>query len=168
MLGVAINTLHVDPAKRLPAPSQYMGLAFDSICVFGDQLIGGNDSGIFTFEGKSDNGTAISWHVKIGKHDFRNQNEKRFRSFLIGGKFYENVKVTCTADEDGPEKTTHYKIQTPQVSEKFCSVHIPWERSMQARYWSIKIEGSGTTPVGKIDEILGYPVIMPTKRPGYY
>ena len=92
-LGIAINT-------RILAVSQYAGLDFNSACVFNGVTLFAGDSGIFTQDGSTDNGTAIAayFHLPSGSKD--TSIGKRFRKLVVSGYFGGVLTVTMLTEED--------------------------------------------------------------------
>jgi hypothetical protein len=92
-LGIALNT-------RLLAPSQYAGLNFNSACVFNGAILLAGDTGIYTHDGSTDNGTVISayFHLPSGSKD--TSIAKRFRKLVISGYFGGVLTVTMLTEEN--------------------------------------------------------------------
>jgi predicted RNA-binding protein with TRAM domain len=98
-LGLRMNTINT-------ATTQYLGIDFVSLAVFGDIVIGGGTSGIFKFEGETDNGTDISAEFKTFSTDLGLPNEKRMRNLTLFGQMEGDLEVYPVVEDDEGELHT--------------------------------------------------------------
>lgn len=150
-LGIRVNASNM-------AVSQYSGLSFDSLIVFNGVLIGGGTSGIFKFEGNTDNGTDIDATLKSCSTDLGISNTKRMRSFLLMGEFEGDLEVYPVVNDDEGE------IHTVVAEESFFyrSYKIPVNRDNQGKTIGVVVKNKNSSRF-TLDSIDVLPVVLNTR-----
>jgi len=130
-LGLVLNL------KRR-ALSQYANYNFNSMCKFGDNYIGANESGIFTLDnGSDDAGADIVAFFELITSDYGILNQKRIRSLFVGyetdGRLILKIK-----DDDNNERP--FTLPAEVAGNKQVSAQINPGRDGKGRYWMIRVE----------------------------
>lgn len=119
---MAIDRLTICVGLRKLATSQFSNYNFNSMCKFGNKLLGANEDGIFELDAADkDNSVDIPAHFVLGPTDFGAEQEKRIRSAYVSGRLDGRMKVEVSGDEGEilsqelvPEnnqlRITHHKI----------------------------------------------------------
>ena len=145
------------------AITQYTDFEYDSMAVFNGTPIGCEDSGIHKLEQSSHEGNPISAHFKTGYQDFGVPNQKRIRSFLLGGEADDSITLTITSD-DGTGSNS-YTALFDQGSLKLSGSKGFGKRSQKARYWQFKVANISGGQFS-INSFTINPVILHTKPSG--
>lgn len=145
---------------RINAVTQYQDFDFNSMTVFNDQIIGANDSGIFTHTGDKDNGANIEAYAKPILTDFGSEFQKRIRAAYIGYQADGQIKLTVEDDEGNSRS---YQLHAIDKSSQHGN-KLPVGRDGKGRYWQFKVEnvnGSDFT----VDNLSVEAIILSTKKP---
>ena len=142
------------------AVTQYSNFDFDAVCV-DDQnnVLAGNGNGLFYLEREDSDEAQIDAFFLLPLTDFGNENQKRIRSFLIGGETDGELLVSIATDEDLERffDVVFDKDSLAQSGAKGFGV-----RSQKGRYWQFKIQNVDGSDFS-IDELSVTPVILHTK-----
>jgi hypothetical protein len=112
-LGAKINTENL-------APSQHMGLNFNSACVFNGKTLFAGISGIVINEGDDDLGVAIDAYFQIPSASGDTLRQKRFRKLHVIGYFDGKVAITNIANE-----STGTTVTTNSMPPTYQEVEVP-------------------------------------------
>jgi len=110
--------------------------AFNSMCRFGDKLLGATDSGLFSLGGYNDHGVQIPARIDSGMFDLGVHNKKRFRFFYFELNTNGSLKLRIFGDgvlaaEHAVESKNDGGIQR---------IRIPISSKVSAHLWSWSIE----------------------------
>jgi hypothetical protein len=147
------------------AVSQYRNFNFNSMCKFGDTYIGANEFGIFTLDGEKDYENHASEEADIEAYfvlpttDFFIDNNKRFRSVVIGYESSDDLSLLITDDDNHSRTFTLKAVQKNQLQE---GNKVAIGRDGQGRYWSMKISNTGGCDFS-VDAVSVLPVILMRK-----
>ena len=120
------------------APTQYGNFSFNSMCKFGDKVLGANSSGIFVLEsGGRDNGTDISAFFKLGPTDFGVENEKRLRRIYVGGRLDGRLKLHMSV-EDREEEVVRELLPVDNTL-RLTHQDVSGGRDLRGRFHSLKV-----------------------------
>ena len=98
-LGESSNKLTICMSLNKLAPSQYAGFNFEGMCRFGDKIIGGNSSGLYTLlSGNNDASSKINAHFRTGPTSFGYENEKRLRRVYLGLRSDGDMRMSVSGD----------------------------------------------------------------------
>lgn len=145
------------------AISQYTNFDYDSMGLLSDTPIGLNENGIQKLEQDSNEGAAILAYFTTGYEDFGRPNQKRIRSFLLGGEANDSVTVTVSTD-DGTDSNT-FTATFDQDELKLSGSKAFSKRSQKARYYQFKIANVSGGQFS-IDSLTVVPVVLHTKPSG--
>lgn len=132
-----MNTLGLCLNVERFAPSQYAGYDFDSMCVFGGNLLLANENGIFTSGGDKDNTTDIEAFFETMSSDFGTKKEKRIRQVELSGYFEGDIDVSIITDGD-TKKT--YSIASIPIDTYTISQQTDYDN--KGNYIGIKVANS--------------------------
>ena len=121
---------------RINATTQYRDFDFNSLAVFNGQIIGANDSGIFTHSGDKDNGDDIYAYFLPNMTDFGDHRQKRVRKGFVGYQTDGTIRLTVYDDEGSGRA---YRLEKIDSSKQHSNM-VAFGRDGKGRYWQFKIE----------------------------
>jgi hypothetical protein len=133
-LTVAVNLLN-------KAPSQYFGVAFNSVVEFNGKLVYFGDSGVFEEGGDTDDGVAISAWFNTPLHDFGRREQKGIEAYGLG--YESDGELTFTLY--GAENDTHARaytiepVRAGQVQQDHMQT-LKKYRYGKSRYWMVQVK----------------------------
>lgn len=135
---------------RINASSQYIGLDFNSACNFQGKTIFANNTGIFTREGTSDNGSEIPCVISFPTCDFNLVAQKRLRRLSIGGIFAGVITLKVTDDGDNTRTYT----ATCTKDQKTSGLNFAIGRDGKGRYFGFEISTSDPIYLDAVNALL--------------
>lgn len=151
---MADDRLTICVGLRKLAVSQFTEYNFNSMCKFGNLLLGANEDGIFTLDSADkDAGTDIAAHFVLGPTDFGAEHEKRVRSAYISGRLDGRLKVEMSGDEG--ESVTQELVPS-EGSLRLIHHKISGGRDIRGKYLRLKVsnfQGSDFT-ISNINAVL--------------
>lgn len=108
---------------------------FNSMCLFGDDVIAASSSGLFRVNGYTDAGVQIPAMIKSGDTDFGMSGKKRFRFFYFGLQASGRLKLRVYCD--GVMAAEHMLDRQKPGAR---TIRVPISRRHAGRYWSWSIE----------------------------
>lgn len=134
------ETLTIALRLENKAPTQYTNFPFNSIVEFGGTPIVFGDTGIFTLEGATDNGTEIDAYFDLPLHDFSTRRQKLMAAVDVGFETSDDLTVTITPDEKSAYSRA-VTISPPlsgQVQQDGYRT-LPKVANGRGRYWGVRV-----------------------------
>lgn len=149
-LALAMNLLN-------RAVTQYTNYDYDSCCTGEDQPLGANENGIFRLE-EPDTDEVIDAHFILPTTDLGMQNQKRMRSFLVGGEAEDDLTLTVAPDDDTGQDVT-VKMDKSGLSQTGGKGF--GYRTQKGRFWSVKVSNQNGSDFS-VDSISVMPIVLGT------
>jgi len=132
--GAGYITVSMDTGKQ--ALTAYTNYPFNSFCMFGGELYGASDAGLFKLTGATDNGTAIAATFTGGVTDFGDSHLKTIDRAYVGYRTDGDLTLSLTQHDDGAVYT--YRLASNTMPGIFGR-RVITGRGLRARYyqWSI-------------------------------
>jgi hypothetical protein len=121
--------------------SQYDNYDFNSLAYAPHEMIGTNDTGVYTLSGEDDAGTDIAAHIKSLMIDFATSRMKRLSAAWVGYKADGELILRIRAADPATEALVEYCF----VGRKTDSMATPMEnrfkigKGMRSRYWQFEL-----------------------------
>jgi len=126
---------------------------FNSLIEINGVSLGANSEGLYVLNsGDKDDSIGFTSTVRFAATDFGIHNFKRIRFLYIGVDTSNPFKVKISVDNQEPEI---YSIKNQRSGLQ--RVHVPINRSLRGRYWTVEIISSNWF---RIDDIKLLPVIL--------
>ncbi|MFA6064065.1 MAG: hypothetical protein WC736_15860, partial [Gallionella sp.] len=130
------NYITISMHAEKQALTTYTNYPFNSFCIFGGELYGASDAGLFKLTGATDNGTAIAATITPGVTDFGDSHLKTIDRAYVGYRTDGDLTFSLTQHDDGQTYTY------PLVSNAEAGIfgrRVITGRGLRARYyqWSI-------------------------------
>lgn len=141
--------------------SQYVNYDFNSLCKFGDMLLGANDSGIFQLDsGGDDAGIKIEAFFELVTTDMGIEHQKRIRSAYVSCETDGDLMLTVK-DDDSNER--RYTLKPNHLGNAQQTSKVSIGRDGKGRYWMFRIDNVNGSDFG-INSITVVPVVL-NRRP---
>jgi len=108
--------------------------AFNSMCRFGEHLLGATADGLFALGGYNDHGVQIPARIDSGQFDMGMFQHKRFRMFYFGIETAGKLKLSIFGDGVLMEE------YTVEGGTGIQSIRVPISRAAKGSYWQWRIE----------------------------
>jgi hypothetical protein len=121
--------------------SQYDNYDFNSLAYAPHEMIGTNDTGVYTLSGEDDAGTDIAAHIKSLMIDFATSRMKRLSAAWVGYKADGELILRIRAADPATEALVEYCF----VGRKTDGMATPMEnrfkigKGMRSRYWQFEL-----------------------------
>ena len=159
MLMISMN-------RKSLAPTQFQGLAFNSMVMFNGRALAASAEGVHAMgecdvdldeDGVVD--VEVDAFIETPLSDWGATNQKRIRRVYISGEFASSPMIVKTKNKEGNERS--YTTTTPGADED--SVYANIGRDGKGRHWSLRIENTNGADFS-IDAISVIPVILNNRR----
>lgn len=121
------------------AVTQHTDLPFNSVAVFGGQVVAGSDSGLFVMGGQDDNGTDIDAYVLTPVTDLGSTGNKAVRHGFLNLELNGDLTVTAIADGENERSAT---ASTEEVTD-LQGQRVVFGRDVNGRNIQLKVENVG-------------------------
>ena len=146
---ICLNTNTINKSS-----TQYL-CDINSLVKFNRQYLLSSGTGLYQYDGDTDNGNPVEAYFITATMDFGESNDKRLRYVYLSleatGDLVMSIKTEKVSEIDFPVLV--------DVAAGQQDIRIPVSRSLHGRFWTIKVSNTSSGADFSIDEIKVLPII---------